>query len=54
MKLSRPKLTKVLIFFFKKCFSYISGGNLQSPKNEKKIHPEEIRYISPKNILPTF
>ena len=52
MEISSPKPKKFLIFFSKKK-SYISRENLQRTKN-KKIHPEEILYIFPKNVLLTF
>ena len=41
------------LYFSKKNFSYISGGNFPSPKI-KKVHSEEIFYISPKKVLFAF
>ena len=38
MERSSPKLNIFLIFFLKKNFSYISGGNLQSPKNKNFLY----------------
>ena len=51
MELSSPSLRNSYIFSKKKN-SYFSGGNLQSQKNP--IYSEEISYIPPKKILPTF
>ena len=41
MELSSPKLKK-LLFFLKKIFSYISGGNVRVQKLKKKNNLEKI------------
>ena len=44
MELSSPKS----YIFSKKHFSYISGGNLQSPKNKKFLHFKKWNFLAPR------